>query len=95
LNPKPKTMIKTDYFFKMDGFAFMADFEVGKNEVDISGLWLESGIDDELIEVKEGWRILIAEKHLAKEFKEDIDILNSNTEYYREDNTSSTFRPGL
>jgi hypothetical protein len=87
-------MIKTDYFFKMDGFAFMADFEVGKNGVDISGLWLESGIDDEMIEITEGWRILIAEKHLTKEFKEDIDILNSDKEYYRECNTSDTFRPG-
>jgi hypothetical protein len=87
-------MIKTDYTFTFEGFNFCANFEIDAGGLHLTGLWLESGIDDELIEVKEGWRILIAEKHLAKEFKEDIDILNSDTEYYRECNTSDTFRPG-
>jgi len=85
-------MIKTDYTFTFEGFNFCANFEIDAGGLHLTDLWLESGIDDELIPVTQLWRQGLVERHLSELFKDDI--LNSDTEYYREDNTSSTFRPG-
>jgi hypothetical protein len=88
-------MKKTDYTFTFEGFSFVADFQIFENGIDLQDAWIESGIDDELIPIKDIKRLHILEKHLEQVFKDEIDILNSNTEYYRECNTSDTFRPGV
>jgi hypothetical protein len=86
-------MKKTDYTFTFEGFSFVADFQIFENGIDLQDAWIESGIDDELIPIKDIKRLHILEKHLEQVFKDEI--LNSDTEYYRECNTSDTFRPGV
>jgi hypothetical protein len=88
-------MKKTDYEFTFEGFNFMANFEIDAGGLHLTGLWLESGIDDELIEVTEIWRLALVERHLSKVFKNEIDLcIYGEPIETAEPNTSSTFRIG-
>lgn len=74
-------MKHTAYTFTFQGFNFCADFAVTGNGIEIQELLLESGIDDEMIEIKDQLRLDLVTEFLTDKFFDEIDNIREEWEW--------------